>query len=125
MSRKTALLTDAALVALIVGGALIASPAAADPIPPALTYADLFEPVPNAVARLDAADAAVQSRQAYLIPVQYWDGYGDPGRYHHHHHHHHHSARWFYDNGYVWNGYGWVPRPVYHHHHHHHHHWNY
>jgi hypothetical protein len=73
----------------------------------ARSYAELLEPVPNALAVLRAMDAADATRAAEaadpnLIPVQY--------HHHHHHrhwrhHHHHHHHRW-------WRR---------HHHHHHHH----
>jgi hypothetical protein len=119
--------------------------AAANPIPPAVSYADLLEPVPDASARL-AADDAVRDQVVRLQLAQYSD------HHHHHHHHHHHSWQWYRDNGYYWNGgawmvipgydhhhhaawwyrnrgyfwngWAWTPRPHHHHHHHHHHHWN-
>ena len=81
-------------------------------LPTARSYAELLEPVPNALAVLQAVDAAEAARSvqqaeadANVIPVQY--------RHHHHHnrwwrrHHHHHHNRW-------WRR---------HHHHHHHHRW--
>jgi len=120
VTGKNYILSGAA--ALAIAAAAFAAPSAfAAPVPQATSYADLFEPVPDAAARLNAADAFART-QPRLMDAQYWR---DDGRYyhhHHHHHHHHHSARWFYDHGYVWNGWGWVPRPIYHHHHHHHHH---
>jgi hypothetical protein len=78
----------------------------------ARSYAELLQPIPNAVALLMAADAvnaarakgeAEQDRNVKL--AQY--GYD----HHHHHHrwsHHHHHHRWY--------------RRHHHHHHHHHHH---
>lgn len=114
-ARKQMLSSVAGLA--IATAACAATPSYADPIPKATSYADLFERVPDAAGRLNAADYDAQ-RGVQLTEAQYWRG-GD--HYYDHHHHHHHSARWFYQHGYVWNGWGWVPRPVYHHHHHHHH----
>ncbi|HWF78318.1 MAG TPA: hypothetical protein VN694_14205 [Caulobacteraceae bacterium] len=129
-------------VAAVLAGASAPSLAIANPIPPALSYADLLEPVPNATARL-AADDAMREQAARLQPAQYWE------QQHHHHHHHHHSwqwyrnngyywngggwviipgyqryapRQWYYNRGYYWNGWAWVARPQHHHHHHHHHH---
>jgi hypothetical protein len=67
------------------------------------SYAELLEPVPNALAVLKADDAARNEARTTLQKTQYY--------YHHHHHHH-----GFY-------GYGFYPpcRFGYHHHHHHHH----
>src|SRR5229473_7203841 len=79
------------------------------------SFADLLEPIPNAVALLRAVDESRPSSSADEN-VQLAQFY-----YHHHHHHHHHSQyrRYYYDE----------PRIVvvppryrrYHHHHHHHH----
>ena len=105
----------------LAGQAMAAPAAVADPIPPALSYADLLMPVPDAMARIHADDAAARA-SAHLIPAQISIGIGVP----HHHHHHHHSARWYRSHGYYWNGQIWLqgppPRPHHHHHHHHHHH---
>jgi hypothetical protein len=68
----------------------------------ARSYAELLQPIPNAVALLMAADAVNVARvnaEAAQDPNMKLAQYG----YHHHHHHH----RW------------------YHHHHHHHHHHHY
>jgi hypothetical protein len=64
----------------------------------AASYADLLTPIPNAVALLDADDAARSQRPA-AEGVQV-------AQYHHHHHHHHHRRTII------------IRR---HHHHHHHH----
>jgi hypothetical protein len=76
------------------------------------SYADLLEPIPNAVALLQAVDeqAPAKSADANVQVAQY--------HHHHHHHHHHHGYR----------RYGpivVVPRYRHHHHHHHHHHHGY
>ena len=115
METKTINMIGAA--AVIAVGAATASPATADPIPPAASYADLLQPVPNAMSRLNADDAARQNAPAELYQAQY-----NPGGPvdHHHHHHHHHNRRWYMQHGYYWNGRTWMMRPRHHHHHHHH-----
>jgi len=122
MTGKTIWLSSAAAAAFLVGQAA-PNLAAANPIPPAATYADLLEPVPDAGARL-AADDTMRMQGAYLGAhverTQYWR---ERYHHHHHHHHHHHSWQWYRDNGYYWNGQVWVIMPEYHHHHHHHHSW--
>jgi Tfp pilus assembly protein FimV len=142
MDRKTALMVGAAATALWAGSALAQAPA----VPIAATYAELLEPIPNAVERLALSDAEAAERSARLIPVQMdhhhhhhhhhhddsWyqqNGYYRNGgvwvlRSAHHHHHHHHSHSWYRRHGYQWNGGAWVLRPPHHHHHHHHHHNN-
>jgi hypothetical protein len=74
---------------------------------PAQTYAELLEPIPNALAVLQAVDAAEAARSAQAAET---DATVTLVQYHHHHHrgwrHHHHHNRW-------WRR---------HHHHHHHHH---
>jgi hypothetical protein len=73
----------------------------------ARSYAELLQPIPNAVALLVASDAVNASRakaEAEQDPNVKLAQY-----YHHHHHHwyhHHHHHHWY--------------RPWYHHHHHHH-----
>ena len=83
----------------------------------ASSYADLLEPIPNALAVLRAVDAAEAARSeqtaetdATVVQVQYHHHHNRWRRHHHHHnrwwfrhHHHHHHNRW-------WR----------HHHHHHH-----
>ena len=110
MASKTFWLTSAAAAAFLIG-APVAGQVAANPIPPAATYADLLEPVPNAGARL-AEDDNAQMQVAHLELAQY----NVPTA---HHHHHHHSARWYRSNGYRWSGGAWVLLPKVHHHHHH------
>jgi hypothetical protein len=109
MERKTAGLLGAlaGLATLGTTSAQAASNAAARPDPVAVaSYADLLKPVPDAVAALQAHNAAME--QAANAPVQQADWRGNP---HHHHHHHHHHAH-----------YRPPPPPRWHHHHHHHHH---
>ena len=110
----TSLITAAASVAL-AAPALHAAPA----VPPAASYADLFEPIPNAVERLKASDTEGEAR---FIEAQYGPPPTANPHHHHHHHHHHHSHHWYRSHGYVWLNGQWVLRPHHHHHHHHHHH---
>lgn len=113
MDSKTKLLLGAAAAAFASGPALAATPAdQSRPTLIAASYSELLEPVPNAVEQLRASNAEAASRPAELIPVQYQD----PRQ----HHHHNHDRAWYMQNGYYWNGGGWVLRPVSHHHHHHH-----
>lgn len=118
MESKTINMIGAA--AVLAAGAAATTPAAGDPIPAAASYADLLQPVPDAVNRLSADDSARQSAPARLFDAQY--NPGGPMAHHHHHHHHHHNRRWYMQHGYRWNGQMWVLRPVRQHHHHHHHH---
>jgi hypothetical protein len=84
----------------------VASPPPSTAVPPANSYADLLEPIPNAVERLKAADAEEMARPARLIEAQY---------HHHNHHHHHHHHRnaygsyysnpYYYDNLYYSGSY--------------------
>ena len=110
MTRKTTMIAGAA-VAAMAAGAGASAPAAADPIPQAATYADLLQPVPDAMTRLQDADAQ------HLAGFQQAQYYGD--RNHHHHHHNYRSRRWYQSHGYSWYGGRWVIRPRHHHHHHH------
>ena len=119
---------------LIAAVALAAAPAVglansseAHPLPPASSYSDLLQPIPNAIERLRASDAQMASAEVELIKAQYGPPRGGPEggpgyQPHHHHHHHHHSRRWYRQHGYVRSGGQWMLRPVDHHHHHHHHH---
>ena len=147
MRRMSAMLTGVATLALATGVAAI-SPAVADPIPAAASYADLLEPVPDAMTRIAVDDARQQTARLQLAQLVVGVGVGGPGYHHHHHHshdwyvsngyywnnggwvmrprHHHHVVRrdrsWYISNGYSWNGGSWVIAPRDHHHHHHHHH---
>ena len=71
------------------------------------SYAELLDPVPNAVDVIksdDAARAASEQGSVELAQLVIREG-----RYHHHHHHHHQWRRV-------------VPRFMFREHHHHHHH---
>ena len=141
MTRKTLMLAGAGAVAL-AGGAVLAPMAMADPIPAAHSYAELLEPVPDAMARIHA-DNAMAANSPQVIPAGINIGINL------HHHHHHHSAWWYRHHGFFWNGQVWIqsPPPYWHnhhsdwyrshgynwdghvwarpHHHHHHHHHHY
>ena len=125
MKRKTAMMMGAA-AALTAGPALAqpVTPPAEPAVPAASSYADLLQPIPNAVERLKIADLQEQQAPpARLIEAQY-QPYGQPQN-HHHHHHHHHDRGWYQSHGYVWWNGAWIIRPAWwgnrrHHHHHHH-----
>jgi hypothetical protein len=106
------------LGAMATLGAFNAAQAAPTPSPAptdvlrANSFADLLEPIPNAVALLQAVDESAPAPSA--------DDNVQLAQYYHHHHHHHHHHHAFYPN------YAprviIVPRRYRHHHHHHHHH---
>jgi hypothetical protein len=73
-------------------------------LPAARSYAELLDPIPNALALLVAADAAQAS--AGLAAPEARNPHVKLAYYHHHHHHHHYRHHHHH----------------YHHHHHHHHH---
>ena len=82
----------------------------------AKSYAELLEPIPNALALLQSADAARAVGTEHdadvgaNVQLARW--------YHHHHHHHHHRFfRHHHHHHRYWRRY--------HHHHHHHHHHHY
>jgi hypothetical protein len=89
-------------------GAPATCTAAPGQLPAAQTYAELLDPIPDAVSRLktqwgDGDLGLAVDESPAVEPVQYY--------YHHHHHHHHHHHWWY--------------RRYHHHHHHHHHHYYY
>jgi hypothetical protein len=104
-------------LASLDGAAQAATPAAPSPDLNARSYAELLDPIPNALAALRAADAA--AREAPAVTVMNGEmqvaehHHHHHHRYYHHHHHHHHRVI--------------IVRPprIYHHHHHHHHHHHY
>ena len=108
MYRKIAGLLGAAAALTTMGAAAQAMPNVRETVPPANSFADLLEPIPNAVNMLKADDARrAQEQSAGSVHLaRYY--------YHHHHHHHHHHYRRV------------LPRFFFrhhrfHHHHHHHH----
>jgi hypothetical protein len=102
--------------------------ATAAPNPEGLTgarsFAELLDPIPNALAMLRAADAAAASRaqdEASQNPDVKLAQY-----YYHHHHHHHRYYRYYHHHHHHHHLYiRPLPRYFYHHHHHHHHHHHY
>jgi hypothetical protein len=93
----------ASTLALLAGGAAAATPteASGPELRPAQSFAELLDPIPNAIETLKAEDQkgppATESSTEKV--AQYY--------YHHHHHHH----QYYYH----------PPHRYYYHHHHHHH----
>ena len=83
----------------------------------AASYADLLTPIPDAVALLNADDAARAQRTAESA-----DGV-KVAQYHHHHHHHHHRRLFIIRRHHHHHHHHY--RRYHHHHHHHHHHSQY
>jgi hypothetical protein len=109
MDKKIAALLGAAAALTTVTAAQAAT---APQLPPAASYRDLLEPVPDAVSQLKADDARLAEQPA---SAEQGEQVAQMGYRHHHHHHHHHHI---------------IPRPLrrmlhprHHHHHHHHHHY--
>jgi hypothetical protein len=104
-------------LASLDGAAQAATAPPPDALPAARSYADLLDPIPNAVAMLQAADTAAAARAAQqpagddVQVAQVYIGVGHHHHHHHHrywrHHHHHHHHRVI----------------IIHRHHHHHHHY--
>ena len=131
METRTLGILGAISSLVVLPGMAVGAPAAFQPaVAPAHSFAELLDPIPDAVERLKIADAqdAVRPR---LIKAQYYE--------HHHHHHHAYVVRRYhpyyrrqaYRYGYPYGGYvaPVVPyfgyqqyQPSYDHHHHHHHH---
>jgi hypothetical protein len=83
----------------------------------ARSYAELLDPIPNALALLrevEAADDALAEQASGPDPNVKVAEHHHHHRYRHHHHHHHH--RWWYHHHHHHHRYR------HHHHHHHHHH---
>jgi hypothetical protein len=83
MDKKIAGLLGAAAALATVNGAHAATVQATAP-PPAASYMDLLQPLPNSLALLKADDARRAEAGAGGIQL---------AQYHHHHHHHHHHHR--------------------------------
>jgi hypothetical protein len=115
MDKRIAGLLGAAAALTTTHGGAAAAPGTADlaRLRQPKSYAELLEPIPNAVT-LRKSDDESRAVSGPVERVRY---------YHHHHHHHHHG----YFRRYNYNG-GYYPRFYlrrYHHHHHHHHHHSY
>lgn len=100
MIKLTAVLLGGAAAVLTLNAAQ-AAPAARIAQPAAQSYADLLQPVPNAVAALQADEVARAQQPAKLELV----------RFHHHHHHHHHHHGFFRGGPRI--GFGFYGGPVY------------
>jgi hypothetical protein len=94
MDKKIAGLLGAAATLATVSGSQAAVPTQANEPAAATSYRDLLNPVPDAVAALQAddwqlAEKRVGETQTAQIVVRrrYY--------YHHHHHHHHHHHRYY------------------------------
>ena len=83
-------------------------------LPQARSYAELLDPIPNALALLRELDAAEQAAPKSVPDVQLAGGHHHHHRWRHHHHHHH---RWWRHHHHHHHHRWWR-----HHHHHHHHH---
>ncbi|MGJ4948621.1 hypothetical protein [Bradyrhizobium sp. HKCCYLS20291] len=123
MDKKTAALLGAAAAAITAGGAQANTlPSAnASVIPQASSYAELLAPLPNALALLQADDAAraqAKTNEASADEVKLAETVIiRRGRRHYHDHHHHHHHRTVIGIP----GVGGVSIGRGHHHHHHHH----
>jgi hypothetical protein len=105
MDKKTlGLMGAVSVLALTTGVSAARAQAAARVMNPA-SYAELLQPIPDAVNILQVVDAQ-PAKPAKVEKVQW----------HHHHwgHHHHHSHHHHWRHHHHW----------YHHHHSHHHHWH-
>jgi hypothetical protein len=104
MDKKLAGLLGAAAALTAAHGAQAATAAAVTELPPAASYRDLLEPVPNALALLKTEDsqrpATSANGQTRLAQDhhhhhhqrwwrRYWHHHHHHHRYYHHHHHHH------------------------------------
>src|SRR5579875_2317050 len=99
MNKKSAVSIAAAAAAISAGPAVTHAAELDGPaVPPATSYADLLQPIPNAIERLRASDAEVAPTGGKLFAAEYAPpsppGAG-PFAHHHHHHHHHHARRWY------------------------------
>jgi hypothetical protein len=109
MDKKIAGLLGAAAAIATVGTAN-ATEVQGNPVNQAASYRELLDPVPNALAALQAEEAqraSAPSASEKLAQVIIGVGH------HHHHHHHHHVVPRIHVRV--------LPNPHHHHHHHHHH----
>jgi hypothetical protein len=97
--RVAGLLGAVAAIGALTTAQAAPAPASEPDVLQANSYADLLQPIPNAVATLKVIDERAPAASAEAR-VQFAQAH------HHHHHHHHHHGR----------------RHRHHHHHHHHHH---
>jgi hypothetical protein len=95
MDKRIAGLLGAAAALSAVNGAQATTPSTT--LPPAATYRDLLEPVPNAAEALKAEDARLAgtpstdgTKVAEVVVIGHHHHHHHRRRAHHHHHHHHH-----------------------------------
>jgi hypothetical protein len=105
MDKKIVGLLGAMGALASLNAAQAATPSDSSEVLKARSYAELLEPIPNAMAALKAVDESDREAGQRIQLAQNW--------HHHHHHHHHHSFR---------RGRRVIVIPRRHHHHHHHHH---
>jgi len=89
----------------------------------AQSFAELLEPIPNALALLRAADAAAARTETVGQAgpdVQVAQYHHHHHRYYRHHHHHHHRAIIIRPGGVYIRGHHHHHHRYHHHHHHHH-----
>jgi hypothetical protein len=85
------------------------------------SYAELLQPIPNAMALLRASDAQAQATPLPLATEG--DGTVVEAQFYHHHHHHHgrfHHHGYFRGGPFFHHHHHGFYRRFYHHHHHHH-----
>jgi hypothetical protein len=103
MDKTVIALLGGASALVMVGGAQASAAVDrvgdANRLQPARTFAELLDPIPNALGLLEADKRTGDAAGKPIEMAQYY--------HHHHHHHHHHHYRHHYHH---------------HHHHHHHHH---
>jgi hypothetical protein len=101
------MLGAASTLALLAGGSASAATSGTEPagVAPANSFAELLDPIPNAVdvLKVDNENRASEPAQAPEQVAQYHHHHHHH-YYHHHHHHYYHHHHWY-------------------HHHHHHHYW--
>ena len=121
MEKKIAGLLGAVAALSTLNGAQAAPAPAQDTSPSDTlkvnTYADLLEPIPNALEVLAKIEAQA--------PVKPWEDNVKVAQFYHHHHHHHGYYRHHHHHGYGPRVIVVPPRRYYRHHHgyyHHHHH---
>ena len=90
----SALLGGASALALLSGGgaSAVASPVSeTGGLKPAQSYAELLDPIPNAVNTLRAEQTKAGKAVSEPLELAQYLQFGYP---HHHHHHHHHYSYW-------------------------------
>ncbi len=99
------LLGGASALALLGGSQASAAPAVdeVNVLRPALSFAELLDPIPNAEKVLRAEDertATVASEEKPMVMAQYYHHHHHHHHYYHHHHHHHYHHHHYYYHHY-------------------------